>query len=90
MLSHMALAPVHYPAVEARLRARNQLTIPDPVAQAAGLSEGDRFIVDLDPDEPDVVRLRLVRTSYAGTMADVYGDAGTALAEERASWPDPG
>ena len=76
--------------VEARLRARNQLTLPDPVVQAAGLAEGDRFIVDLDPDEPDVVRLRLVRTSFAGTMADVYGDATAALAEERASWPDPG
>ena len=86
----MAIAPIHHPAVEARLRARNQLTLPDPVVQAAGLIEGDRFIVDLDPDEPDVVRLRLVRTSYAGTMADVYGDATAALAEERASWPDPG
>lgn len=89
MLSHMALVSIPS-AVEARLRARNQLTLPDPVVQAAGLAEGDRFIVDLDPDEPDVVRLRLVRASYAGTMADVYGDAAAALAEERASWPDPG
>lgn len=86
----MAFASAHRPATEARLRARNQLTLPDPVVQAAGLAEGDRFIVDLDPDEPDVVRLRLVRASYAGTMADVYGDAAAALAEERASWPDPG
>ena len=75
---------------EARLRARNQLTLPEPIVQAAGLDEGDRFVVDIDPDEPDVVRLRRVRDSYAGVLASVYGDATAALAEERGSWPEPG
>lgn len=84
----MILTSIQRPASEARLRARNQLTLPDPVVQAAGLAEGDRFIVDVDPDEPGVVRLRLIRASYAGTLAGVYGDATAALAEERASWPD--
>lgn len=82
MLSHMVL--------EARLRARNQLTLPDPLVQAAGLAEGDRFTVEVDPAEPDVVRLRRLRSSYAGALADVYGDAAEALAEERQSWPDRG
>ena len=90
MLSYMALEIARTPPVEARLRARNQLTLPDPVVQAAGLAEGDRFIVDLDPGEPDVVRLRRVRTSYAGALTDVYGDAEAALAEERGSWPEQG
>ena len=81
-----AVAPS--PAVEARLRARNQMTLPDPIVQAAGLAEGDRFLVDVDPTEPDVVRLRRIRATYAGTLADVYGDATKALAEERSSWPD--
>lgn len=84
----MALEIARPLPAEARLRARNQLTIPDPIVQAAGLDEGDRFVVDIDPDEPDVVRLRRVRGSYAGALAAVYGDARVALAEERESWPD--
>lgn len=84
----MALEIAHPLPAEARLRARNQLTIPDPIVQAAGLDEGDRFVVDIDPDEPDVVRLRRVRGSYAGALAAVYGDAREALAEERESWPE--
>src|SRR3954470_21673799 len=44
----------------ARLRPRNQLTLPDAVVQAAGLDEGATFVVELDPAEPDVVRLRRV------------------------------
>lgn len=87
MVSHMALTIAQRPTLEARLRARNQLTLPDPVVQAVGLAEGDRFIVDTDPNDPDVVRLRRIRDTYAGTLAGVYGDATTALAEERASWP---
>ena len=86
----MALEIARTVPAEARLRARNQLTLPDPVVQAAGLAEGDRFIVDMDPSEPDVVRLRRVRTSYAGALTDVYGDAEAALAEERGSWPEQG
>ena len=73
-------------ASEARLRARNQLTLPDPVVQAAGFAEGDRFIVELDPDQPDVVRLQRLPASYAGTLADVYGDAAAAVHEERDTW----
>lgn len=88
MVSHMALPIARRPTVEARLRARNQLTLPDAVVQAVGLTEGDRFIVDRDPSDPDVVRLRRIRDTYAGTLASVYGDATAALAEERASWPD--
>lgn len=89
MLSHVTIE-IAYAPVEARLRARNQLTLPDPIVQAAGLDEGDRFVVDIDPGEPDVIRLRRVRNSYAGAMAAVYGDAGKALAEERGSWPERG
>ena len=63
MLSHMALEIARTLPVEARLRARNQLTLPDPIVQAAGLDEGDRFVVDIDPAEQDVVRLRRFRDS---------------------------
>ena len=73
---------------EARLRGRNQLTLPDPVVQAGGLAEGERFVVEIDPAEPDTVRLHRIRSSYAGTLRDVYGDPTAALAEEREGWSD--
>ncbi len=72
----------------ARLRARNQLTLPDPVVQAAGLDEGATFVVELDDAEPDVVRLRRVRSSYAGALRGLYEPAGPYLEGERSGW-DP-
>lgn len=71
---------------QARLRARNQLTLPDPVVQAAGIVEGDRFVVELDPGDPDVVHLRRIRASYAGALDGVYGDVDEYIDAERTSW----
>lgn len=71
---------------EAKLRGRNQLTLPDPVVQAGGLVEGERFVVEIDPADPDTVRLHRIRASYAGVLRDVYGDPVAALAEERRGW----
>jgi hypothetical protein len=76
----------HPVAAEARLRARNQLTLPDRVVQAAGIAEGDRFVVEIDADHPDVVRLHRIRPSYAGAMAKLYGDPAAYVDEERGSW----
>ena len=72
--------------VEARLRGRNQLTLPEPVVAAGGLVEGDRFAVEIDPSNPDVVRLHRIRASYAGTLRELYGDPARAVAEERQGW----
>jgi hypothetical protein len=68
------------------LRARNQLTLPDRVVQAAGIVEGDRFVVELDPGDPDVLHLHRVRASYAGALRDVYGDIDEYIESERTSW----
>jgi hypothetical protein len=76
------------PIPTARLRARNQLTLPDPIVQAAGLDEGATFVVELDPADPDVVRLRRVRTSYAGALKGLYEPSTEYLAGERAGWAD--
>jgi hypothetical protein len=73
---------------EARLRGRNQLTLPDPVVQAGHLAEGERFVVEIDPAEPGTVHLHRIRSSYAGAFSEVYGDAGAALAEAREGWDD--
>jgi bifunctional DNA-binding transcriptional regulator/antitoxin component of YhaV-PrlF toxin-antitoxin module len=71
---------------EARLRAKSQLTLPEPIVDAAGAAEGDRFLVEITPDDPDTIRLHRIRSSYAGALRDVYGDAGDYLAGERATW----
>jgi bifunctional DNA-binding transcriptional regulator/antitoxin component of YhaV-PrlF toxin-antitoxin module len=75
---------------EARLRAKSQLTLPEAIVETAGVSEGDRFLVEIVPDEPDTIRLHRIRASYAGTMRDVYGDPAAYLAEERATWESRG
>lgn len=72
--------------VEARIRSRNQLTLPDPIVRAAGIAEGDRFIVEVSTDDPDTVRLHRVRASYAGALRDLYDDPATYLEGERESW----
>ena len=71
---------------ETRLRERNQLTLPDAVAKAAGITEGERFVVTFDPERPDSVRLDRIRDSYAGSLADAYGDPDAYLREVREGW----
>ena len=71
---------------EARLRSRNQLTLPDAVVQAGRLAEGERFVVEIEPDDPDTVRLHRIRASYAGAFETVYGDPAATLAEAREGW----
>ena len=74
-------------SAEARLRARNQLTIPDLIAEASGIEPGETFVVELAPDEPETIRLHRLRTSYAGALRGLWGDdAGKYLDEERGSW----
>ncbi len=62
------------------------MTLPESVVRAARVTEGDRFVVEVAPDEPDTIRLHRIRASYAGTLADLYGDADAYLQEERHSW----
>ncbi len=71
-------------AVEARVRARNQVTIPEPIVRALGLAEGVRLLFRTDGDR---VELIVVRDSYAGALEGVWGaDAQAWLAGERAAW----
>lgn len=70
----------------ARLRSRNQLTLPNEIVEAAGIAEGDSFVVEHHPNEPDVVVLRRVRASYAGALATLYAPSDEYLEGERAAW----
>jgi hypothetical protein len=71
---------------EARLRARNQLTIPDTIVQASGIGPGATFVVETTLSDPDTLVLRRVRTSYAGALRGLYGDPADYLERERGSW----
>lgn len=72
---------------EARLRDRNQLTIPDAIVREAGIEPGEMFVVELEPAEPDRLLLRRVRTSYAGALRGLWGDDADAyLDAERNAW----
>jgi bifunctional DNA-binding transcriptional regulator/antitoxin component of YhaV-PrlF toxin-antitoxin module len=76
-------------AVEARVRARYQVTLPEPVADALAAGPDDRLLFESNPAEPGVVRVRKARASWAGAAAGVFGSDEEVLAflrEERASW----
>jgi bifunctional DNA-binding transcriptional regulator/antitoxin component of YhaV-PrlF toxin-antitoxin module len=70
----------------ATIQAQNQLTLPDTVVQVAEILEGDRFVVEVDPDDPNTVRLHRIRATYAGALPDVYGHPAEYLDAERATW----
>lgn len=75
--------------VEARVRARYQVTLPESVADALAAGPDDRLVFEADPAEPGVVRVRKARASWAGAAAGVFGSEEEVLAflrEERASW----
>ena len=73
-------------AGEARLRRKSQLTLPGPVVQAANLGVGDRFLVEVAPDDPDTIHLHRIRRSYAGALDTVYGGVDEYVESERATW----
>jgi bifunctional DNA-binding transcriptional regulator/antitoxin component of YhaV-PrlF toxin-antitoxin module len=39
---------------DARLRARNQLTLPEPIVEALGAETNDVLVFEIDPARPDV------------------------------------
>lgn len=79
---------MHPVSAHARLRAKSQLTIPEPIVDAVGIREGDRFLIEVSPEEPDTIRLHRIRGSYASSLRDVYSDSSDYLEKERGSW-DP-
>ena len=74
---------VHEPLeVQVTLRDRNQLTLPDRIAERIEAKPGDRLLLTIEPVEPGVVRLKRLKDSYAGIAPGVYG----RIAEERAAY----
>jgi hypothetical protein len=74
---------------EARLRRKNQVTIPEPIAAALEALPDDLLVFETDPAEPGVARVRVVPREFAGSLTGVYGTTDELkrwLREERAAW----
>ena len=74
---------------EARLRAKNQLTLPEAIVEALEARTDDVLIFEADPREPGTARLHLVRHDFAGSMTGTYGTSENVIAflrEEHAAW----
>ena len=74
---------------DARLRAKNQLTLPEPIVEALGAEPNDVLVFEIDPARPDVALVHLVRAGFAGAMTGVYGttdDVKSFVREEHAAW----
>ena len=68
----------------ARLRLKNQLTVPEVALEAIGATVGDRFVVTV---EDGGIRLQPVLRSYAGALTGVYeADWAENLRRDRDSW----
>ncbi len=74
---------------EARLRAKNQITLPEPVVSALEAKLDDRLVFEADVTEPGVFRVRLLPRSFAGALTGVYGTTAEVkafLRDEHADW----
>jgi bifunctional DNA-binding transcriptional regulator/antitoxin component of YhaV-PrlF toxin-antitoxin module len=74
---------------EARLRHKNQITLPEPIAQFLEARPDDILIFEADPADPRTACVRLLPRTYAGSMTGVYGttdDVLRYLHEEHESW----
>jgi bifunctional DNA-binding transcriptional regulator/antitoxin component of YhaV-PrlF toxin-antitoxin module len=86
--SRMTIAQRPIQAV-ARLRAKNQLTLPEPIAEALGAEPNDLLVFEFDPIRPGVALVHLVPAAFAGAMTGVYGttdDVKAFIREEQAAW----
>lgn len=74
---------------EARLRRKNQLTMPEPIARALDAAPDDVLVFETDPAEPGVARVRVLPREFAGSLTGVFGTAEETLEYvrgERAAW----
>jgi hypothetical protein len=74
---------------EARLRPKNQLTMPDPIVRALDAAPDDILIFETDPTEPGVARVRVMPRDFAGSLTGIFGTAEETLEyvrRERTSW----
>lgn len=74
---------------EARLRPKNQITLPEPIVLALEAKTNDIVVFEVDPEDPRSVHLRLIPRAFAGSLTGVFGTTEETLAfvrGERESW----
>ena len=74
---------------DARLRAKNQITVPDAIVRALGAAPDDVLAFEADPADPGVAHVRLMPRNFAGSLTGVWGTTEEVLAflkEEHDSW----
>jgi len=76
---------------EARLRPKNQLTLPEPIVEAFEARPDDMLVFEADPRQPRTATVRLIPREFAGALTGVYGTTGEVkafLREEHAAWDE--
>lgn len=76
---------------EARLRQKNQLTLPESIAEALDAHVDDVLVFETVPDAPGTAHVRLIPRRFAGALSGVYGttdEVKAFLREEHAAWGD--
>lgn len=76
---------------DARLRAKNQLTLPESIAVALGAEPNDVLVFEFDPTRPRVAVVHVVPAGFAGALTGMYGtseDVRSFVREEHAAWAE--
>ncbi len=74
---------------QARLRNKNQITLPDAIARALDASTDDVLLFEVDPNEPGVATARVLPRDFAGSLTGIFGTTEETLAAvrgERDAW----
>lgn len=76
--------------VDASLRPRNQVTIPEEIVERLHAVAGDRLVFEWDAEQPERAQVRVIRRSYYGALEGMYGETAEEVAAyirgERESW----
>lgn len=76
---------------EARLRLKNQLTVPEPIIDELGVGPNDTLVFEADPERPGTATIRRLPDTFAGALTGIYGSADEIKAfvrQERAAWEE--
>ena len=74
---------------EARLRAKNQLTVPETIVDMLDARQDDLLVFEANVHEPGTAIVRAVPRQFAGALTGTYGttdEVKTFLREEHAAW----
>jgi bifunctional DNA-binding transcriptional regulator/antitoxin component of YhaV-PrlF toxin-antitoxin module len=74
--------------IEATVRAKNQITIPQLIAERHCIEPGQRLVI-VDTGLNHEFTIRVIRSSYARTLAGIFGTTEENVAyvrRERGDW----